>query len=135
MSGSLALATSSFTDAEKADIRRFCGYPAYGAGASGFQSWRFFQQYGELEYRMNNLAPAEYQVVRQFLAALYPLEAAIPNAGANLDTAQASVWVHNKAEVADRLALYRSWQVQLTSFLGVPPGPSSSSARTGAIVI
>ena len=32
----------AFTDAEKTDIRRFCGYPAYGAANSGFQNWRFF---------------------------------------------------------------------------------------------
>lgn len=35
-------ATGPFTDAEKADVRRFCGYPTYGSGARGFQSWRFF---------------------------------------------------------------------------------------------
>jgi hypothetical protein len=29
------------TDAEKTDARRFCGYPAYGLGAAGFQNWRF----------------------------------------------------------------------------------------------
>lgn len=29
MSGSINLSTDPFTDAEKADIRRFCGYPAY----------------------------------------------------------------------------------------------------------
>ncbi len=50
----------AFTDAEKTDIRRFCGYPAYGAGAAGFQSWRFYQAYGMLEYRMNNLSAAEH---------------------------------------------------------------------------
>ena len=42
-----------FTDAEKTDIRRHCGYPAYGAGAAGFQAWRFYQAYGLLEYRIN----------------------------------------------------------------------------------
>jgi hypothetical protein len=31
----------AFTDAEKTDIRRYCGYPAYGAGAAGNMGWRF----------------------------------------------------------------------------------------------
>ena len=41
----------AFTDEEKTDIRRFCGYPAYGSGASGFQSWRFYQAYGTIRTR------------------------------------------------------------------------------------
>ena len=75
MSGSAALC---FTDGQKADIRRFCGYPAYGAGASGFNGWRFFQAYGTLEYRLNNLAPAEIAVTLQYISTLATLEAAIP---------------------------------------------------------
>ena len=47
-----------FTDAEKTDIRRFAGYPAYGAVPSSFQSYRFFQAYGTLEYRIANLSAA-----------------------------------------------------------------------------
>jgi hypothetical protein len=101
--------TAPLSDDEKANIRRFCGYPAYGAGPSGFQGWRFFQAYGLLEYRLGvqadgtpNLAPAELSIIRQYLAALFTLEAAIPGAGANLDTASASVWVHNANEVSDR---------------------------------
>jgi hypothetical protein len=70
MSGTL---TASFNDAQKTDIRRFCGYPAYGAGGAGFSSWRFFQAYGTLEYRMNNLAPAEIAVTLQYLATLATL--------------------------------------------------------------
>ena len=135
MSGSVALSTDPFTDAERTDIRRFCGYPAYGATASGFSQWRYFQIYGELEFRMTNLAPAEFQVVRQYLAQLYELESAIPAAGQNLDTDQAAVWFHNKNEVADRRTLFAYWKSQLTSFFGVPAGPSSGSARRAAIVI
>jgi hypothetical protein len=33
----------SFQDGEKTDIRRFCGYPAYGGTPAGFQNWRFYQ--------------------------------------------------------------------------------------------
>jgi hypothetical protein len=102
---SAAYASTALADFEKADIRRFCGYPVYGPGQVGFQGWRFFQAYGLLEYRMNNLAPAEYQNVRYILAQLYPLESAVWTAGSNLDTDQASVWKHNKQEVQDRTSL------------------------------
>lgn len=125
----------SFSDDEKAQIRRFCGYPAYGAGAAGFQSWRFFQAYGTLEYRMNNMAPAETQIARQYLTSLYTLEAAIPAAGQNLDTDEAAVWVHNKNEVSDRTALFNSWCRRLCGFLGVPPGPALSDGSNSVSLV
>lgn len=115
----------SFTQAEKVDIRRFCGYPLYGATPSSFQSYRFFQAYGTLEYRMANMQAEEEAVVRStYLANLSTLEAAIPAAGANLDTDQAAVWVHNKNEVRDRAALLNKWRRDLCGFMGIPPGPS-----------
>lgn len=113
----------AFTDAEKTDVRRFCGYPAYGAGAAGNAGWRFFQAYGALEYRLNNLAPAEECVVRGQLATLRTLEAAVPAAGDNLDTDSASVWRRNRSELRDRERLLADWSRRLTGFLGVPPGP------------
>ncbi len=130
MSGSLALAADLLSDAERTDVRRFCGYPAYGAGNSGFQSWRFFASYGVLEFRLTNLAPAELQVVRQYLANLYTLEAAIPAASDNLDTASAAVYVHNKDELLDRAALFAMWRQQLVSFLGVPFGPTGAASTS-----
>ncbi len=124
--------TSGLSDDEKANIRRFCGYPAYGAGPAGFQGWRFFQIYGLLEYRLGqnsstgapNMAPAELGILRQYLETLYTLEAAIPGAGGNLDTDQAAVWTHNKNEVCDRVGLYNTWRLQLCGFIGIPPGPA-----------
>ena len=133
MSGSSSLDTSSLSDAERVDVRRFCGYPAYGAGSSGFQSWRFFEAYGTLEYRLTNLAAGELQVVRQYLSNLYTLEQAVPAASANLDTDQASVWKHNRSEVADRSRLFDDWCRRLALFLGVPAGPAL--ATSGTIVI
>jgi hypothetical protein len=113
-----------FSDTEKTDIRRFCGYPAYGAGPWGFQGWRFFQAYGLLEYRLNNLSPAEEAVCRTYLGTLRGLEAAVPQAGQNLDTDQAAVWSRNQDEVRDRFALFDEWRRRLCSFLGVPQGPA-----------
>ena len=125
----------AFSEAEKTDIRRFCGYPAYGAGDSGFQSWRFFQSYGLMEYRLNNLSAAEEAVVRTtYLATLAPLETAIPAAAANLDTQTAAVWTHNKEEVADRTALFEDWRRRLCGFLGLPPGPALGTGGARLVV-
>jgi hypothetical protein len=127
MSGSLGFAATALTDAEKTDIRRFAGYEAYGADASGFASWRFYTHYGTLEYRMNNLSSAEYQTLRQFLGQLYALEGALVAAGSggdtdSLDTDKAAVWSRNKREIADRTMLLDSRRRALCGFLGLPPG-------------
>jgi hypothetical protein len=123
-----------FTDAQKADIRRFCGYPAYGAGAAGFSSWRFFQAYGTLEYRLNNLAPAEIAVTLQYVSTLATLEAAIPPTSANLDTESAAAWTHNENETKDRTVLFDSWRRRLCGFLGIPPGPALANAGVTLVV-
>jgi hypothetical protein len=92
-----------FTDPEKTDIRRFCGYPAYGAAPSSLQTWRFYQAYGLLEFRINNLSDAESAVVRRYLGTLTVLEHAVPRAADNLDTDQATVWTRNRDELRDRI--------------------------------
>ena len=117
-------APTFFTDSQKADIRRFCGYPAYGAGATGFNSWRFFQAYGTLEYRMNNLASAEIAVTLQYLSTIATLEAAVPPTSDNLDTDNAAAWTHNAHELRDRTNLLDGWRRRLCGFLGLPPGPA-----------
>jgi hypothetical protein len=112
----------AFTDVEKTDIRRFCGYPAYGA-AAGSQSWRFYQAFGLLEFRMNNLSGAESGILRRYLGTLAVLECAVPHAGDNLDTDQAAVWTRNRDELRDRTKLFDDWRRRLCGFLGIPPGP------------
>jgi hypothetical protein len=123
------------SDAEKVDIRRFCGYPAYGAAPSGMEAWRFFQVYGMLEFRMTNLSPFETAVARRYLGTLLALELAVPAAGANLDTDQAAMWTRNKAEVADRTRLLDEWRRRLCGFLGVPTGPALSGGSTPALIV
>ncbi len=114
----------TFTDAQLVDIRRFCGYPAYGSGAVVNPLPWIMKYYQVLEYKLQNLDAAEGAVVvTTYLTPLYTLETAITGAGANLDTDQAAVWVHNKNEVRDRDALFANWRRKLCAFLGVPPGP------------
>lgn len=123
------------SDAEKVDIRRFCGYPAYGAAPTGMEAWRFFQVYGMLEFRMTNLSLFETAVARRYLGTLLTLEVAVPAAGANLDTDQAAMWTRNKAEVTDRMRLFDEWRRRLCGFLGVPPGPALSGGSTPALIV
>ena len=114
----------SFSDAEKTDIRRFCGYPAYGSSANSNTGYRFMTAYGVLEFKLNNLSAPEEVVVRTtYLANLATLETAIVGASANLDTDSASVWKHNKNEVGDRVGLLDKWRSDLCDYLGVPTGP------------
>lgn len=124
----------AFSDTEKADIRRFCGYPAYGAAPSGFESWRFFQVYGLLEFRINSLSDAEETIVRRYLGTLTVLEFAIPHAGNNLDTDQAAVWTRNRDELRDRGRLFDDWRRRLCGFLGIPPGPAMTDSGITLVV-
>ena len=126
---------SGFADADKVDIRRFSWYPAYGAGPAGAQGWRFFQAYGLLEYRMNNMTAAEVAVVQTtYLANLRVLETAVVGAAANLATQAAGPWTHNRTEVADRAALFDAWRTRLCGFVGVPPGPGHAGSSAQVVI-
>ena len=109
------------TDAEKTDVRRYCGYPAYGAAPVGFQTWRFYQVYGLLEFRMNNLSQAETGIARRYLVTLHGLEAA-------------AVWTHNRDETRDRARLFDSWCRRLCGFLGIPAGPALTDGGITLVV-
>jgi hypothetical protein len=122
------------TDHEKIDTRRYCGYPAYGGTSTGFSAWRFYQAYGLLEYRINNLADGEVKVVRKYLGTLTGLESAIPESAANLDTNQAAVWSRNQNEGRERDRLYDGWRTRFCAFLGIPPGPGLRTNSLNLIV-
>jgi hypothetical protein len=122
------------TDAEKVDVRRFCGYPAYGAAPSGLHSWRYFQVYGLLEFRVAHLSDSEICIVRRYLATLTTLEIAVPATSENLDTDQASMWTRNKDELADRIRLLDEWRRRLCGFLGVTVGPDLSGGTVALVV-
>jgi hypothetical protein len=122
------------SDAERVDVRRHCGYPVYGAAPVGMQTWRFYQIYGLLEFRMTNLSEAECAIVRRYLATINPLELAVPTASENLDTDQAASWSHNQSEVTDRIGLLDLWRRRLCGFLGLPTGPFLSDGRVAFVV-
>jgi hypothetical protein len=124
---------SLLTDAEKVDIRLFCGYPAYGAAPTGLQSWRYFQVYGLLEFRVGHLSDSEIVIARRYLATLTTLEIAVPATSENLDTDQASMWTRNKDELVDRIQLLDEWRRRLCGFLGIPVGPDLSGGTVALI--
>src|SRR4051812_32306566 len=122
------------TELEKIETRRHCGYPAYGAGASGFSSWRVYQAYGQLEYRINNLSAGELVVLRRYLQTLLTLESAIPRVSENLDTNDAAIWSRNPNECRDREGLYDGWRIRLCAFLGLRAGPGLDTRIRSLIV-
>jgi hypothetical protein len=62
------------------------------------------------------------------------LEFAVPRAGDNLDTDQASVWTRNRDELRDRSRLFDDWRRRLCGFLGIPAGPALTDGGLTVIV-
>lgn len=124
MSGSGGAVVEVLADSQKVDVRRFCGYPAFGSGNDGNAGWRFYQVYGALEYRMNNLSMDEVTVVTNMLATLNGFESSLAGSVNDLDTDAAGVWQRNKDEIRDRAGLLELWSRRLCAFMGVPPGPA-----------
>ncbi len=124
----------AFSDDERTAIRRYCGYAAYGSGATGFGGWRFFQAAGLLEFRISNLAASEETVARQYLAQLAALEAEVPGVAERLDTSQAAVWTRNPGELRERLQLLDEWRRRFCGFLGIPPGAALGPAGLSVVV-
>lgn len=110
------------TEAELVAARRFCGYPVRGAGGNP-GGWYYYPAYGMLEYRLANLAASEEAVVRQYLATLGALEAAVPGTADGLGVAQAGDYRRNPSELLERIGLLDDWARRLRAFLGVPAGP------------
>jgi hypothetical protein len=113
----------AFTEAQRVDIRRHCGFAMFGGVPTQAFGYRYFTRYGTLEFRVNNASPEEETVITDtYLANCNQLEVDLMGASVNLDTDQAAVWKHNKNEVRDRDALLRLWRLKLCSFLGLEGG-------------
>lgn len=126
----------AFTAAQLVDIRRFCGYPAYGDGSVVFPYPWIMRQYLALEYRLQHMSASEGTVlVNTYLTNLYTLETAIVSAGATLNVGQAAVFTRNKNEMRERNQLFDGWRRRLCAFVGIPPGPEFVSGASNSIAL
>lgn len=133
MSGTLAPGT--ITDQQKIDIRRFCGYLAYGTGAVVFPYPWIMRQYQALEYRMNNLTADEITTLTTvYLATLTTLEQALITISSTLNVDTAAVFKRNAKEREERTALFNYWRKRLCDFMGVPPGDDFAGGATRLVV-
>lgn len=121
----------ALTDAQKADVRRYAGYPQVGANHTVDASrdfsygWTLPGVWETLASVLDNLRPEnEAVLISKFLTPLGTLETAIYGAGDNLDTDVAAVWTRNKNEVSDRIGLFNHARRQMCAFIGIAPGPS-----------
>ncbi len=121
------------SDAEKTDVRRFLGYPVHGNAPGGNLGYQYYQGFGQVEFRLVNLAGTEEAVLRTYLATLASLEGAIPEV--SLDTASAAGWVRNPAELGERERLFDGWRRRLCAFLGVPAGPGLGGRGAVALTV
>ncbi|MBV1838041.1 hypothetical protein [Acetobacter estunensis] len=124
---------TELTAGEKVDIRRYCWYPLLGNG-HGFGFFCDYSNRCSIEYRMNTLSFEEINVVRRMLTTLMSLETGPAASASNLDTDKASVWTHNKDEVAQRIGLFNQQRFELVRFLGVRPGPAWQSTDIRLVV-
>lgn len=112
-------------DDTKVDIRRYCGYPAYGPGASNyFELGVFLDNYRQLETRMNLLTASEYSRVTYMLTYLRSLEDDLFAMRQAMIVDQAAVFKRNLQEPGDRHGEFRWWLRHLVNFLGIRPGPN-----------
>ena len=114
--------------------RRFCGYPAYGAGAAGFQTWRFYQAYGLLEYRMNNLSDVRGGGRSSLSRHAVGARGRIPEAAGHLDTDGAAVWSRNPNELRDRTRLFDDMAPPALRLLRHPAGAALGDAGLTLVV-
>jgi hypothetical protein len=99
-----------------------------GQHALPANGYRFFTQYGEMEYKLINMqAEEESEVINYYIPNLDELKADMPAIRENLDTKQAAVWVWNDKEFPNRRTLFNYVRRELCNFLGLTPGPGLSS--------
>jgi hypothetical protein len=120
----------ALTEAQKEKVRYYCGYGVLGDQALPANGYRFFVEYGEMEYKLINLQDGEEdEVVNNYLPTLLLLQSDLSSASlrSNLDTKQAAVWYWNDKEIRDRKKLFNYWRMELVNYLGLTPGPGLSS--------
>lgn len=130
-----------FEEDKLVQLRRFCGYPMYGAERNSASPWfgtHFFERWGVFEYRISNLTQAEGSAVDAHIEQLVDLEAAILAATKTLIVDQAAVFKRNPAEMKERVAIYENWRHRLCALIGVSAGPhlgASGGTRNVSVTI
>lgn len=133
MSGTLTPGT--LTDQQKIDIRRFCGYLAYGTGGVVFPYPWIMKNYMALEYRMNNLTTDEITTLTNtYLSTLTTLEQALITISSTLNVDTAAVFKRNAKERDERTDLFNYWRKRLCDFMGIPPGDEMAGAAPRLVV-
>jgi hypothetical protein len=118
----------ALTETQKVQVRYYCGYGALGQQALPANGYRFFVEYGEMEYKLINMQPEEEsEVITYYLPNLLQLKSDIPAIRDNIDTKQAAVWFWNEKEFRDRRTLFNYVRRELCAFLGLTPGPYLAS--------
>ena len=119
----------ALTDAQKADVRRFGGYPAVADTlASDTRDTAYvhtFAVWTTLFHRLNNLSVAEEAIlVDVYLTNLTVLESDVLTVRDTIDTTAAGTWQSNPLEMSQRIRLFNKWRRDMCAFLGLEPGPS-----------
>lgn len=110
-----------FTESEKVEIRKFCGYPLKGNSNTTVFGWRFMVWWGALEFRLNNLSiEEEGEIKNLYLPQLRLMQSDLYASYDDLDTNKAAVWDRNPKEISDKRKLYLLARKDLCEFLGVP---------------
>ena len=113
------------TEQQKTDARRMMGYSARGAGNYGFESYRYFTYYGDMEFRLANMSQSDGDTfVGIYLTQCLAAEQQIFAARSNLQVDEASIYKHNKAEIAQLRKEFTKLRMAMCDFIEVPAGPN-----------
>lgn len=128
---------TTLTTQEMVDVRRHCGYGAFGSsGNVSLMYFRFFPQYNTLEYRLHNLSDEEVSVIQDnYLPNLNQLESDLFEMRAAQIVESAAVFHRNMGEADDRIANLTFHKKLLLSFLQLPPGPWFVGGSSGCRMI
>lgn len=122
-------------DIEKVSVRRLCWYGMAGSQNVQAYGYRWVQNYGILEFRMNNMSPQEEEEFRILLGQCQSLEAKLLAVACDLDTDTAGPWKRNANQLKEVRSLYKEWRLKLCQFVGLEPGPEySTGSRTSVVV-
>lgn len=126
----------SFTEQEKVDLRRHCGYAAYGNNNVQNMGWRYFLRTGQFEFIIQQLTSTEENTIRtEYLARCNQLFDDIYNVRDTAVVDKAAVFHRNPNELKERKNIYYWHCEMLCKFLMGPIyGPSLSGGGINMVV-